>query len=43
MNRHRLLRIIALVCFGLAAIGIGLGPISPLALGLFFWLLTEVI
>lgn len=39
---HLVLIILALVCFFIAAIGVPTSRFNLMALGLFFWLLTEV-
>ena len=43
MSVTLILDILALICFALAAIGVGAGKINLVAAGLFLWLLGNVI
>lgn len=38
-----ILLLIAAVCFGLAAFGVGFARVNLIALGLLFWVLTELL
>jgi hypothetical protein len=42
LNVHTVLILIALVCFALAALGVGTGRVNAIAVGLFCWLASTV-
>lgn len=43
MSVDLILFIVAAVCFGLAAFGVGLGKVNLPALGLLAWVLTNIV
>lgn len=40
---NMILLVLALICFGLAALGVGISRVNLIALGLFFVTLTKVL